>query len=252
LWDYVQSPQIASDYDSYFAYNRLFQFDEQVVLREIQRRAIKAGALVADLGSGTGRAAVALARHGFCGLAVDLSEPMLSVVRAKAGQEHLPVRCLRANLVELDGIASHCCDAAVSLFSTLGMIRGRANRRQALGHVHRILKPGGPFVLHVHNLWYNLYDPGGPWWVLRNLVRSSWKADVEAGDKFFDYRGVPKMFLHVFTRGELRRDLEASGLRICEVIPLNPQRYRPLRAPWLFGSFRANGWIVICERPASE
>ena len=34
--------------------------------------------------------------------------------------------------------------------------------------------------------------------------------DVEAGDKFFDYQGVPNMFLHVFTRSELLGDLSRA------------------------------------------
>ena len=59
------------------------------------------------------------------------------------------------------------------LFSTLGMIRGRENRQRVLNHVRRILKPGGLFVVHVHNLWYNLYDPGGPWWLVKNLLTAA-------------------------------------------------------------------------------
>ena len=84
LWDYIHSRPIADDYDAYFAYNRLFQFDEQVVIRALQVRGVGPGSVVADLGCGTGRILVALGRLGLRGLAVDLSEPMLAVVRAKA------------------------------------------------------------------------------------------------------------------------------------------------------------------------
>jgi len=247
LWDYAHSETVAQDYDDYFAFNRLFKFDEQVVLSEFERRAIAAGSLVADLGCGTGRALVALCRHGYHGLAIDLSEQMLDIVSEKARLENLPIECLRGNLVELDEVADDSVDAAISLFSTLGMIRGREHRWAALRHVRRILRPRGPFILHVHNYWYNLYDPGGPWWLLRNLSRAILFRDIEAGDKFFNYRGVPNMFLHVFRLREIKCDLRRTGFQITRIIPLDPKRHRRLRMPWLLGNLRANGWIVICQ-----
>jgi ubiquinone/menaquinone biosynthesis C-methylase UbiE len=240
---------MADDYDSYFAYNRLFQFDEQVVLRALQAHGAEPGDLVADLGCGTGRILVTLGRLGIRGLAIDLSEPMLAVVRAKIAKERLPIQCVRANLVQLEMIRDEVVDGAVSLFSTLGMIRGHAHRQQALQHACRILKPGKPFVIHVHNYWFNLRDPGGPWWVLRTLLRAVAVRDMEAGDKFFDYRGVPKMFLHVFTQRELCVALRGAGFHLRQLIPLDVNRYRELRWPWLFGRLRANGWIAVCVKP---
>ncbi len=247
LWEYAHSDAVAYDYDEYFAHNQLFEFDESIVVEELTRREIGVGAVIADLGCGTGRALVTLARQGFRGLAIDLSQKMLEVVREKVVDDSLPIQCVRANWVELDGIADATVDGAISLFSTLGMIRGRENRAAALQHTRRILKPGGPFVLHVHNYWYNLYDPGGPWWVLGSLGRAILKRDIEAGDKFFPYRGVPNMFLHVFRFPELKQDLRQAGFRIRRVVPLAPQRYRELRASWLVPTLRANGWIVVCE-----
>ena len=54
-----------------------------------------------DLGAGTGRAVVALARHGFPCLAVDLSPHMLGIIRRKAEAENLPIQGVQANLVDL-------------------------------------------------------------------------------------------------------------------------------------------------------
>jgi SAM-dependent methyltransferase len=131
------------------------------------------------------------------------------------------------------------------------MIRGRENRLAALRNIRRILKPDGIFVLHVHNYWYNLYDPGGPWWFLKNSLQATLDRDVERGDKFFNYRGVHNMFLHVFSPGELRQALRKAGFQIRELVGLDPARVRELKNPWLFGRFRANGWIVVCgkDRP---
>jgi ubiquinone/menaquinone biosynthesis C-methylase UbiE len=248
LWEYAHSDIIADDYDAYFAENKLFDFDEQVLSRHFTKR----GAWVADLGCGTGRALVPLVRRGFRGLAVDLSERMLQVVRRKAESESLPIQCVLANLVELDCLADDSIDYSMCLFSTLGMIRGWQNRQRVLDHVQRILRPGGVFVLHVHNFWYNLYDPGGPWWVISNYLRAAVRRDVEPGDKFFPYCGVNNMFLHVFTHGELRRAVRRAGFAIREMIPLDPRRVRALRWPWLLGRLRANGWIIVCEKPSQQ
>ncbi len=241
-WDYLQSPSVADDYDDYFALNSLFEHDEQVLAQHLQPPG-----LVADLGCGTGRALVPLVRAGHRGLAIDLSAHMLRVVQEKAELDRLPIDCLQANLVELDVLADDSVDHAICLFSTLGMIRGRANRRHALRHFRRILKPGGKFVLHVHNYWFNLRDPGGPLWLVKNLLTAPFIKHLEVGDKWFPYRGVPNMFLHVFRRRELATDLASAGYTIVETIPLDMPRRHRLRWPWLLGALRTSGWIVVCE-----
>lgn len=244
-WDYFHSIPIASDYDDYFAHNRLFEFDAQILhdfLPAPTKRSV-----VADLGCGTGRALLPLVQRGFHGLAIDLSEHMLQIVQEKARQENLSLDCLRANLVELDAVRDNSIDHAISLFSTLGMICGKRHRQRSLDHVRRILKPGGTFIIHVHNLWFNLFDPGGPWWLLRNLIQSTFSRDIERGDKSFSYRGIPQMFLHVFTQREIVTALRSAGLKPWRIIPLDVRRFRRLKNPWLFGRFRANGWIIVCH-----
>jgi SAM-dependent methyltransferase len=241
-WDYFRSASIAEDYDAYFACNSLFETDVAV----LQEHFAKPG-LVADLGCGTGRALTPLVRAGHRGLAVDLSPHMLRMVREKAAQEQLPIRCVQANLVELDALRDASVDYAMCLFSTLGMIRGRAHRRRALGHVRRIVAPDGCFVLHVHNFWFNLRDPGCRWDVVRSFAAALRRRDVEVGDKWFPYRGLPNMFLHLFRWRELAADLRWAGWRVERRLALDWERRRPLRCAWWLESLRANGWIVVCR-----
>ncbi len=241
-WEYMHSPDIAYDYDEFFAYNRLFELDEQELARHLPQ-----SGLVADLGCGTGRALLPLVRRGMRGLAIDLSEEMLSIVQEKAEIEDLPITGVLANLVELDCLATDSIDHAICMFSTLGMIQGQDFRQKALRHVRRILRSDGRFVLHVHNYWYNLYDPGGPWWLIKNLFRSILVGDIERGDKYFPYRGIPNMYLHVFTLGELKRELRTVGFQVQEIIPLDARRMGRLRYPWWLGRLRANGWICVCQ-----
>ena len=243
LWQYAHADHIAYDYDDYFAQNSLFDFDESVLARHFSRPG-----LLADLGCGTGRLLMPFARRGFRGLAIDLSLPMLDVVGQKAREESLPIERLCANLTQLDCLRDEEVDYAICMFSTLGMVRGRQNRLRVLRHARRILKPGGKFVLHVHNRWYNLFDPQGRMWVLKNLLGALVRRNQEPGDKFFDYRGIPNMFLHVFTRRELKADLTSAGFRILEFIALDTERRHAMPHPWFFGRLRANGWIVVCAK----
>ncbi len=242
-WEYAQAGHIAAEYDQYFAASPLFEFDEQILARHF----VQPG-LVIDLGCGTGRSLVPLARRGFRGLGVDLSLPMLGVLGQKADLERLPIWRLCANLVELDCLRDASADYALCLFSTLGMIRGCDNRRRVVLHAWRVLRPGGLFVLHVHNFWYNLFSGAGRAWLVRHGWECLTRRDVHRGDKFFDYRGIPRMYLHTFTERELRRLVRQAGFRLDELIRLDVDRQRPLRFPWLLGPLRGNGWIAVCRK----
>jgi len=245
LWDYTLAPHIALDYDEYFQGNSLFEFDEAFIAKHLQQPG-----WLADLGCGTGRLLVPFARRGFRGLAVDLSKHMLGVVAEKAAAEQLPVDRLMANLTELDCLRDASIDYAICMFSTLGMVQGADQRRRVMDHVFRVLKPGGIFILHVHNRWHHLYQPEGRRWLLSNLLRSWLWRDSEPGDKFFDYRGIPQMYLHAFTRSELRRLITSAGFKIVEMMPLDTERRHALPRAWFFERLRANGWITACQRPA--
>src|SRR5206468_469838 len=79
----------------------------------------------------------------------------------KAVAAGVSVERVRANIVELDCFRDASFDYAACLFSTLGMVAGADNRRRAVAHVRRVLKPGGVFVLHVHNWRFNAWDGAG-------------------------------------------------------------------------------------------
>ncbi len=241
VWQYAESDEIACHYDQDLHGHSLARLDQAAVQRHRP-----AQGLVVDLGSGTGRALIPLARQGLRGLAVDLSHKMLSQLQQKVQDEGLPIGCLRANLVDLDCLADHSADYVLCLFSTLGMIEGHAHRQEVLRHVRRILRPGGKFVLHVHNLWYRLFDAPGRRWLLTSLLsaarrRSTW------GDSQFDFRGIRQFYLHAFTWPELRRALRRAQLEIIEQTAVGTAAEGELPYPRLLGRWRASGWIVVCQ-----
>lgn len=222
----------------------MFSLDRSVVQRHI-----RPGDRVIDLGCGTGRAILPLLKEGHRCVAFDLSQAMLDEVRTKAtGVNALDdLTCVRGNLVDLDCFGDNQFEMALCLFSTLGMIRGHASRQTFLRQLARILKPQGRFVLQVHNYWVHLFDPEGPWWMLRNAWHTATRSEIELGDRFYPYRGIPDMYLHSFSARELKKLLRAAGFQIREWIPLAAQQDATLPLPRFLSGLRASGWIVVAE-----
>jgi SAM-dependent methyltransferase len=240
LWDYIHDPAIARHYDERLADSPIPAAD----LAFAERHFPRPGRLV-DLGCGTGRLLVPFARRGYWVLGVDLSEEMLRTAAAKARAAGVNVHLLRANLVQLEGLADRSFDYAACLFSTLGMIAGADRRRQAVGHAHRVLRPGGKFVLHVHNYWFNWRDPQGRRWLLKDRV-GSLLGRAERGDMVMPpHHGLAGLTLHLYTRREAVRQLSGAGFRVVEVEALGPlPRARPR---WLRG-LRAHGYLLAAEK----
>lgn len=243
LWEYLHTPRLAAEEDAYFADHPLFEADATAV----DRRFTAPGRLI-DLGCGAGRHAVRFASRGFEVVAVDLSQTMLEIARAKAEQAGDALLGVQANLCDLGCLPDARFDYALSMFSTLGMIRGRDARRRALGEAFRILRPGGRLALHAHNLWLNLRDPQGRRWLLGQTRRWITRSG-ELGDRRMTYRGIPGMEVHLYRWAELKRDLNMAGFVIDEVVPLDEVTAQPIPRPDWLPSLRAGGWFVFAHRP---
>jgi SAM-dependent methyltransferase len=242
LWDYLHDPGVARNYDASLAGTPLFALDEDFV----RRHCPTPGRLI-DLGCGTGRLLVAMARLGHRVLGVDLSQEMLRVAAEKARAAGVEVGLLRANLTELDGLADDSFDGAACLFSTLGMVVGAAQRRRVMEHVRRTLRPGGRFVLHVHNRWFNAWHREGRRWLLRDWLRG-W-AGAERGDRVMPvHQGIAGLTLHLFTRREAVRLLTDAGFRVVEVRPIGLRQGGRLRRPAWLGWLRSYGYLLAAEK----
>jgi SAM-dependent methyltransferase len=242
LWEYTHTARLAAEEEAYFADHPLFHADA-IVLDE---RFTKLGRLV-DLGCGAGRHSLRFARRGFDVTAVDLSRPMLEMVGSQARQRGIKVTTVQSNLCRLGCLPDQTFDYALSMFSTLGMIRGREPRRRALAEARRILRPGGRIALHVHNFWLNLRNSQGRRWLL-SQARTALLNPAGIGDRRMTYRGIAGMNVHLYRWGEIKRDLRTAGLQIEEVVPLDEVSAASIPAPWLAHSLRAGGWIIFAAR----
>lgn len=242
LWQYAHTPRLAEEEDAYFTGHPLFWRDAT----EVDARFVEPGRLV-DLGCGVGRHVLRMAARGFPSVGVELSESMLAEVGRKAARMGVSVGRVRANLCRLGCFPDATFDYALSMFSTLGMIRSRAARRRALTEAGRILRPGGRLALHAHNLWLNLRNKEGRTWLLSRLPSILLDSET-AGDRRMTYRRVPGMEVHLYRWGELKREIRGAGLRIDEVLKLDEVTARPIRTPWFLHTVRAGGWLVFCRR----
>jgi SAM-dependent methyltransferase len=216
LWDYLHAADMIAGYDAQVRASPLAVQD----VAFCERAFTSPGRLV-DLGCGTGRLATHFAARGFDCVGVDLSPEMLTQAKANAAAAGVRVDWVTANLVGLDGLPDAGFDYAACLFSTLGMVRGEAERRQAVASVRRVLKPGGGLVLHAHNRFFR-----------RLGWRGLWGGDFTMPQA---YAGAP-LTLHHFTRRELVRLLTAGGLRVIEVKAVGVEGWPEWRS--------AYGWLV--------
>jgi SAM-dependent methyltransferase len=245
LWDYFHDPAVARGYDAALAGTPLLAVDQQFVLEHCR----PPGRII-DLGSGTGRLAITLAQHGYQPVAVDLSPEMLKVLGAKAAELGLTIPRVCANLAALEMFADQSFDHAACLFSTLGLVTGAEPRRRVLAHAFRLLRPGGIFVLHVHNRWFNVWTAQGRRLLGKDLL-ASWFGGGAGGDyEMPPHQGVGRLTMHLFTRGEIARLLRSVGFEIVEVRPVSLRADGRLRCAWWFGRLRSYGYLIAARRPS--
>ncbi len=240
---YVNSPEIAFEYDGHYAYTPLLDFDGRF-LREV----LPPDGILLDIGCGTGRHLIELTRHGLRCVGLDLSPHMVELARAKLEEVRLEAPVVRANMTAPLPFAAGVFDAAICMFSTMGLVPGKQGRRSFLEEVNRVLKPGGVFALHVHNRLHNLFSAWGRSWLLRTYLWDRFFTDLEVGDRIMKtYRGIEDMYLHVFSLREITALLAHAGLIPQRIAFLNDERSGEITGR-RFASLRANGFLIAAVK----
>lgn len=120
------------------------------LVEEIFRRADRPVRSLLDLGCGTGRHSIELARRGYEVVGVDLSEAMLERARRRAVGKlagTTAFHCGDIQTIQLD----RRFDAVLSMFAVVGYQISDVAVRSTLANVRRHLEPGGVFIFDV---WY--------------------------------------------------------------------------------------------------
>ncbi len=118
-------------------------FPEELSRREVagmlELLALPVGARVLDVPCGWGRHAVLLAQQGYDVVGADLSYDLLR--RGAAGPRYV------AADVRSQPFADASFDAVINVFTSLGLFLDDQEDLHALREAHRLLKPGGRFLL---------------------------------------------------------------------------------------------------------
>ena len=113
-------------------------------------------ATLLDLGCGTGRVALHLARAGRRVTALDLDPELLAALELRAGREDLQVQTVCADARDFDlGIQF---DAVLAPMQLLQLLRGPGERQALLACAARHLRPGGVFATTLMDLEDELLD----------------------------------------------------------------------------------------------
>jgi SAM-dependent methyltransferase len=201
--------------------------DEQIA-KEVdfveESLAVAKGAMLLDLGCGTGRHAIELTRRGYKVVGFDLSLPMLAKAAEEAQERNQKLNFVQGDMREMtfedtfDGI--YCWN------TTFGFFEEEKNA-QVIQRVHKALKKGGQFMLEVGNRDYIIRQaPSLAWfegdgcicmdemsidWITSRMkVKRTMMMD-DGRTKEIDYS------VRIYSLHELGRILHESGFRVAEV-----------------------------------
>jgi ubiquinone/menaquinone biosynthesis C-methylase UbiE len=125
---------------------------EVEVERVIRQAKSKAPLSVLDLACGIGRHSLIFAAHGFKVTGLDYSKPYLREARTAARKAGARIRFVNGDMKHLrPHFTTNEFGLVVSLYNSFGYFGSRRDDFKMLKGVHRVLKPGGAFVINTLN-----------------------------------------------------------------------------------------------------
>lgn len=114
--------------------------------KAIYTRFFKRGDAVLNIGCGTGRESIALAKEGYIVTAFDIVPEMIAIAKQQARDHDVHVDFRVINALDMDFLPESFPFVFFS-FNGIECILGRNNQEKVVRDVFTILKPGGYFIL---------------------------------------------------------------------------------------------------------
>lgn len=255
---------VAENYDQYFAshlYDQRYPLPNPSSLAAVTEQIRTRGQRVLDFGCGNGRyVAPLLARTDATIVAYDISREAISELAARypvqvAAGRLQPIWGDLAALSRMVLAQDQLFDVVIMMFGVLGHIASRAQRRETLATIRRLLRPDGRIVVTVPN-------------AVRRFRRCQAEAQplveqgvLEPGDIYYQRLAGPvtvKMYYHLYSLEEFGMELERHGFRL---IRLGAESFLPesgvVRSAFLRGLDRllatcvplryAYGFLAVAE-----
>lgn len=169
-----------------------------------------------DLGCGSGRRTIELARRGHRVVGLDPDERALAEARSAAKGERLNTHFLKADVRAIPYRAE--IDAVVSLDGAFGQLPNDRDDQKCLESVRKALKPGGQLLIDVLNRE----------WLMRHFEPNFWEQGEEGKGAV-----VLDQISFDFERGRLdnrRTIVEADGRRVPSFVSLRVYALTELKA----------------------
>ena len=209
-------PDMSGSYDRYISsglYDRRYPRPNRRTLRKMMR-CLPAGGRFLDVGAGTGRYTLPLLQADeTSGLALDICPVARKTLGERFGDfvraERLVVRGEDADELAADHLQAF--DLALLAFGVLAHVAGRAERLRLLRAIRSMLKPDGTLILSVPNAKRRFLAEQR---AAAPLVRDG---KLEPGDVLYKRGqddGEIRMFYHLYTLAEVKRDLSDAGFHV--------------------------------------
>lgn len=203
----------ANVYDSRYSGKPYWEIYDAVTWQHLRQfLPVDLSTRVLDVGCGTGKWGLRLAKSGYRVTLSDLSQKMLDQAERKAEAMGLSDRVTfhKADVTTLEGLADECFGFVTAQGDPLSCVE-RPGR--ALKAIARVMQPGGVLVASVDNRWAGMshYLAAADWPGLDRFLKSGqtvWLAANKAS----------QFPLHMFWPGELRKALEAQGFDVLDVL----------------------------------
>jgi S-adenosylmethionine-dependent methyltransferase len=165
----------------------------------------------ADLGCGTGRYGLRLAKSGFTVTLSDLAEQMLETTRRKAAEMGVAERCsfVRADVMDLSALPRAHFGLVIAQGDVLSFA---AHPARALKEIRGILQPGGVLIASVDQTY-------------AAIAHYAEKTDLERLERLLKHGEMDwlahereeRFTVHTFTAEELRGMLEQGGFEMLDL-----------------------------------